>query len=133
MRAEIEGQNIKTEVLVEARGDFSHIDAHCLVRAVRKKDPYALKVWDEFTIRLAQGIGTILMNFNPEVVILGTIAVHSGELLLHPLRQQLTHFAWRENTTACRLEASTLGEEISELSGLALAKLALIKLGNQSK
>lgn len=61
------------------------------------------------------------MNFNPEVVILGTIAIHSQELLLDPIRSYLPRFAWRQNIAACRIEASSLGDQISELSGLALA------------
>jgi glucokinase len=130
MREEIQRDNIKTEVLLQANGHLDQIDAACLIKAVQKKDAYALKVWDEFTIRLAQGIGTVLMNFNPEVVILGTIAIHSGNLLLDPVKKQLPHFAWKENVQACRIIASSLGEEISELSGLALARQALVKLGH---
>lgn len=129
MREEIQKQKIQTQILEEAGGHLEHIDAGCLVEAVRKKDPYALKVWEEFILRLAQGIGVVLMNFNPEVAILGTIAIHSGTLLLEPLRKQLPHFAWRENVQACRIEASSIGDRISELSGLALAKQVLARLG----
>ncbi len=129
MREEIQRDGITTAILEEAKGKMDQIDAGCLIRAVRKKDPYALKVWDEFILRLAQGIGVVLMNFNPEVVILGTIAIHSGALLLDPLKKQLPHFAWKENVRACRIEVSALGDQISELSGLALAKQALAKLG----
>jgi len=124
MREEIEIDKIDTQVLKEAHGLTENIDVGCLIAAVKKKDPYALRVWDEFILRLAQGVGTILMNFNPEVVILGTIAIHSGRALLDPLKKQLSHFAWRENIQSCRIEASSLGDQISELSGLALAKLA---------
>jgi glucokinase len=125
MQEEIQRDSIKTDILVEANGDISHVDVVCLVNAVRKKDKYALKVWDEFILRLAQGIGVVLMNFNPEVVILGTIAIHAGPLLFEPLKKQLARFAWKENIHACRIEASAIGDAISELSGLALAKQAL--------
>jgi len=129
MQEEIKRENIQTDILVEANGDLSHVDVGCLVNAVKKKDKYALKVWDEFILRLAQGIGVVLMNFNPEVVVLGTIAIHAGPLLLEPLKKQLPRFAWKENIHACRIEASAIGDRISELSGLALAKQALSKLG----
>ena len=129
MQKEILENQIKTQVLIEANGDIHHVDAACLVNAVKKGDRYALKVWDEFILRLAHGIGVVLMNFNPEVVILGTIAIHAGPLLIEPLRKQLPRFAWRENVHACRIEASSIGDRISELSGLALAKQALSKLG----
>lgn len=122
MQEEIQRDHITTDILVEANGDINHIDAACLVNAVKKKDKYALKIWDEFIMRLAQGIGVVLMNFNPEVIILGTIAIHAGPLLLEPLKKQLPRFAWKENINACRIEASAIGDRISELSGLALAK-----------
>lgn len=97
------------------------VDAAYLVHQVAAKDPYALKIWEEFIVRLAQGIGTVLMNFNPEVVLLGTIAVHAGPLLLEPLKKELPRFAWKQNIESCRIEASAIGDRLSELSGLALA------------
>jgi glucokinase len=124
MREEIAHEKIDTQVLKEAGGHLDKIDAGCLIAAVKKKDPYALRIWEEFIMRLAQGVGTVLMNYNPEAVILGTIAIHSGSLLLEPLRKQLPRFAWKENIQSCRIEASALGDHISELSALALAKLA---------
>lgn len=117
MKDEIHREKIETII--------NPIDAAGLVEAVKKKDKYALKVWDEFVLRLAQGIGVVLMNFNPEAVILGTIAIHSGPLLLDPLKKLLPRFAWKENIEACRIEPSAIGDRLSELSGLALAKQAL--------
>lgn len=125
MREEIAVGNIETQVLKEAGGRPERIDAGCLIKAVQKGDPYAQKIWNEFTLRLAQGIGTVLMNFNPEALILGTIAIHSGPLLLDPVKRLLLQFAWKENVNACRIEASALGDSISELSGLAVAIEAL--------
>lgn len=113
MEKEIVEKKIKTKIL-----DVGEIDAAALVYAVAQQDPYALKVWDEFVLRMAQGIGTVLMNFNPEVLLLGTIAIHAGPLLLKPMQKLLPRFAWKENIEACRIEMSTVG---AELSGLALA------------
>jgi glucokinase len=123
MQADI-AEGKKTSILQEARGEIERVDVGCLIAAVKHKDPYALQIWEEFILRLAQGVGTVLMNFNPEVVILGTIAVHAGPLLLEPLKKEIAHFAWKENRKGCRIEASALGDRLSELSGLALAKLA---------
>ncbi len=121
MQKEIRKRKIKTDLLIEANGEIDQIDAACLVRAVMRRDPYATEVWDEFILRLAQGIGVVLMNFNPEVILLGTIAIHSGSLLLDPLKKALPRFAWKENIRSCSIEASRIGETLSELSGLALA------------
>lgn len=124
MREEIGREKIETLILKEAKGHLDQIDAGCLINAVKKKDSYACRIWDEFTLRLAQGVGTVLMNFNPEALILGTIAIHSGNLLFDPLKRHLPRFAWKENINACRIEASALGAHSSELSALALAKQA---------
>ena len=120
MQREIAEQRIETRVLEEAGGVLARIDAGCLIRAVRQQDPYALAIWEEFILRLAQGVGVVLMNFNPEALLLGTIAAHSGPLLLEPLQALLPRFAWPENIRGCRIEASVLGDRIGELSGLAL-------------
>lgn len=124
MQEEIQQRNIATEVLHEAGGDLKKIDAACLIRAVQKHDAYALEVWEGFIERLAQGIGVVLMAFNPEAIILGTMAIHAGPALFDPLKKALPRFAWKEPIAACRIEASRLGK-ISELSGIALALTGL--------
>ncbi len=120
MQKEVGQKGIETAVLQEAGGDLKKIDAACLIRALKQSDPYAQEVWNGFIERLAQGIGIVLMAFNPEVVILGTMAMHAGPLLLDPLKQTLPRFAWKEALQACRIETSRL-EKISELSGVAVA------------
>ncbi len=120
MQKEIQLNQIDTAVLHEAKGDLAKIDATCLIRAVKKSDPYALTIWSEFIERLAQGIGIVLMAFNPEAIILGTMAKHAGDHLFDPLKQALPRFAWKEPLAACRIEASQL-QALSELSGIAVA------------
>ncbi|OGN56371.1 MAG: hypothetical protein A3D96_05335 [Chlamydiae bacterium RIFCSPHIGHO2_12_FULL_44_59] len=125
MQKEIQEKSINTKILELAQGNIGKIDAACLVNAVKENDPYARTIWSEFTLRLAQGIGVVLMNFNPEALILGTIAIHAGDYLLNPVKEHLINFAWKPNVLSCRVEASAIGEEISELSGIALAIQAL--------
>jgi len=120
MRETIRQKKISTQVLQEAHNDFDKIDAACLIKAVRQNDSYALEVWGEFIERLAQGIGIVLMVLNPQVIILGTMAMHAGPLLLTPLKQALPRYAWKEALVTCRIEASQL-TQISELSAIALA------------
>lgn len=120
MQKEIDQKQIDTVILQEAGGDLKKIDAACLIRAIRKSDPYALEVWDGFIERLAQGIGIVLMAFNPQALILGTMAKHAGPFLFDPLRKALPRFAWKEPLEACRIDSSRL-EKLSELSGIAVA------------
>jgi glucokinase len=121
VREKIRTDGIETRILAEAGGDLERIDHRCISRAARAGDIFALKEWDTYTDRLAQGIGSLIQAFNPARILLGTIAVREGEFLLDPLRNKLPRFTWDWPLRSCTVEASTLGDRIPELSGLAVA------------
>jgi len=97
------------------------LDFRALVAAAREGDALAVEFWTEFVERLAQGIGATLMFFNPSVVVLGTIAIHTGEFLLGPLRAALPRFAWDVSREGVAIAPSALGEKIGDLAALAVA------------
>ncbi len=121
IREKIKNEKVHTQILKEAGGDIDKIDASHLIEAVKKNDAFALSVWEDFIERLAQGIGVVLMCFNPQAIVLGTIAIHAQDHLLKPLRKALPKYAWKQPIETCRIEASVLGKQSSELSALALA------------
>jgi glucokinase len=114
-------EKIKTKILDEAEGVIEQIDVPCLIRALKAKDAFAIEIWHEFIIRLAQGIGIIIQTLNPQAIILGTIAIHAQDLLLKPLKKELPRFCWKDPLEKCRIEPSSIGQNISELSAIALA------------
>lgn len=97
------------------------IDFKAFAEAVRAGNPHARAEWDHYVERLAHGIGTLIMILNPEVIFLGTIAWHTGELLLAPLRERVKRYAWESCVRACVIRATSLGERIGDLSALAVA------------
>ncbi|MBS3904737.1 MAG: ROK family protein [Simkania sp.] len=121
LQKKIKHEQVHTQILKEAGGNIDTIGANHLIEAVKKNDAFALSIWEDFIERLAQGIGVILMCFNPEAIVLGTMAIHAQDLLLTPLIKTLPKYAWKQPIGACRIEASILGSQISELSALALA------------
>jgi len=121
MQDEIKQKQIKTLILEEADGRIEKIDMKCLTAAVKKDDGYALEIWEEFIDKLAQGIGILLMTLNPDAIILGTIAFHTHELLMAPLKRALAQYAWSMPLDHCRIEESRLSDQISQLAPLALA------------
>jgi len=127
IREEIKHEKVCTQILKEAGGEIEKIEVTHLIKAVKKKDPFALSIWEDFIEKLAQGIGIMLMCYNPEALILGTIAIHAQDLLLVPLRKALPNYAWKEPLACCRISCSTLGDKSSELSALALAISGLKK------
>ena len=107
--------------LPEVNGRLDKLGYPSLRAAVRNEIPLALEMWDEIAFRLAQGIGTLLHIFNPEIVVLGTVAYYSGELLLEPVRTYLPRFAWPDMRDPCTVAVTALGDRIGELSGVSVA------------
>ncbi len=107
--------------LPEVKGNLKALGYPALIPAVRADIPLALELWDEVCLRTAQGIGLMLMAYNPEVVVLGTIALHAGDLLLEPVRRHLPRFAWRDVRAPAKISVSALGASIGELAGPATA------------
>lgn len=121
MQEEIARKKVRTQILEEANGDVTKIDMKCLTAAVKKDDAYALEIWEGFIERLAQGIGILLMTLNPDAIVLGTIAAHTHELVMAPLKRALSQYAWNMPLEHCRIEESHISTAISELGPLALA------------
>ncbi len=125
VREKIRADNIKTLILDEAGGDPALIDHRCLTAAARAGDEFACEEWENYLERLAQGIGILIQAFNPNVIILGTIAVFEGDFLLQPLRMKLEKYAWSWPREVCSIRASSLGSSIADLAGLAVGRTGL--------
>ncbi len=125
LRQRIEAEGIQTSILKHAGGDAKAIDVRAFREAVREGDPFAVEQWNEFVEYLAQGIGIMLQTINPRVIILGTIAIHSGPLLMDPLRAALPRYAWPQPIAAAEIVPSTLEGRIGDLSAIASALVSL--------
>ena len=135
------GRSIAARLKNEIKKDSNHpllqycggnpdlIDMKILETAVRDDNPYAVKFWDTMCMRNAQAIGQFMNIFNPEKIILGTIAWASGELFMKPLKQYLSQFSWPETANACDVTVTALGREIGEYSGIAVALNSLYEKG----
>ncbi|HMO03561.1 MAG TPA: ROK family protein [Kiritimatiellia bacterium] len=110
-----------SSVLDESNGDPKGLTLSAIARAAARQDALALRYWDTFLERLAQGIGTLCMCFNPSAIVLGTAAIHTGDLLLNPLRERLARYAWPDALKDLKIAPSALGPQIGELGALALA------------
>lgn len=110
-------------------GDLDKLDYLKLREAVHQNVPFAVQFWDEVCMRLAQGIGIHMMSFNPELIVLGTLAVYSGELLMSRVRHYLPQFVWPSVLSACQIQPAALGSDIGELSGPCVALDGLLEQG----
>lgn len=108
-------------LMPEVNGDFKKLNYQILRAAVREGIPTAREMWDEICIRSAQALGAFMMIFNPQMIIMGTLAHYSGEMFMEPVRKHLPKFAWSQMCQSCQLTTPALGPQIGELAAVAPA------------
>jgi glucokinase len=119
VRADI-AQGVQTAILKEAGGDPAKIGMQEVRAAIRSGDKYACQKWDIFIEKMAHAVGILLMSINPEAIVMGTLAIHGGDLFIPQMKKLLPKYAWQSSIDICRIEASVL-KNIGELAALAVA------------
>ncbi len=104
-----------------AKGKLSAITAVEALQAAREGDRAAREVWRETGFYLGLGIANLVQVLNPQVVVLGTIAVHAGELLLRPTRRAAREHTWPRAWKAVKIAPAQLGSRVGDLAALCCA------------
>lgn len=107
-------------VLSLAGGSIAAITAAHVVEAARQGDPFARKILAEAGTYLGLAIAGLIQLLNPERVILGTLAVHAGDLLLDPTREAIAEFAWSRSAAGCTVLPAELGDRAQDLAAVCL-------------
>jgi glucokinase len=101
------------------------VTARDLAELARSNDADALAIWDEVGRHLGRGLAILLDVLNPEVIVIGSIAVRLGELVLRPAREELEREALPGAVEACRIVPAALGERLGDVASLCAAIRAL--------
>jgi glucokinase len=108
-------------LLVEkAGGKPDQITAQVVIEAAREGDGLALRILEEAGTYMGIGLANLIQIVNPERIVLGTIAVHAGDLILHPIRRAVRDFAWRRSAEVCEVVPAALGDRAQDLAAIAL-------------
>jgi glucokinase len=102
-------------------GSAETITAVHALEAARAGDRAAREVWRETGQYLGIGIANLVQVLNPQVVVLGTIAVHARGILLGPTRRSAREHAWPRAWKAVRIVPAKLGERVGDLAALCCA------------
>jgi glucokinase len=113
-----------------AGGEVDKIDMIAIEKAVRDGNNYAVMLWEELSLRHAQAIGAIINIFNPDKVILGTMAWATGELFMEPLMKHLPDYCWSQMLDECDVVPGKLERAIGDYAGLAVALNYLYEAGS---
>lgn len=111
-----------SDVLSRAGGDRDAIRPEHLVAAAREGDAFARGEFDRWLDFLARGIVPLVMAFEPERIVLGTIATAAGQsLCFDPLHERVTAALWPHQAERLSIVPAELGEELPQRAGLAVA------------
>ncbi len=129
IQEELAGQTGHAMLNYAKDGLLENLDMLSLENAARDGVGYAVKLWDEMCLRDAQAFGMLMNIFNPEKIVLGTIAYAAGDFFMEPVKKYLPDFAWKETLEACQVVPSLLKRDIGSYAGLAGALYELKQTG----
>jgi glucokinase len=113
---------VSSQVFALAEGERGRIGSELLLAAARDGDGFALDELGRWLDLLAHGIASITMAFDPERIVLGTIAVAAGdELCFIPLRERVAKLLWSSQVDRLSIVPAALGRQLPEQAALAVA------------
>lgn len=86
--------------------------------AARGGDRAARAAFDQAARMLGRGLATLTMLVNPERIVLGTLAVHAGDLLLPTVRRTLVRGVWPRLAEGLEVVPAQLGDRAQDLAAL---------------
>ena len=103
-----------------ANGCSEAVKSEHVLEAARRNDVLALQLVEETAYYMGWGIANVVNILNPDIVLLGTIAIAAGDLLLNPIRKTFSEFAMTRPAEAVKIAPAALGEALSDLAAVAL-------------
>ena len=111
-----------SRVVALAGGDRRRIGPESLLAAAREGDAFAVDELARWIDHLAAGIVPLVMAFDPERIVLGTIAVAAGDALCFaPLRAKVASRLWPHQAERLEIVPASLGDALPEQAALAAA------------
>lgn len=107
-------------LLTLADGAVAAVKSEHVLAAARTGDPLALELVQETADYMGWGIANAVNILNPDIVLLGTIAVAAGDLLLIPIRERVAALAMDRPAAAVQIAPAALGDALGDLAAIAL-------------
>ena len=92
-----------------------------LSAAARRKDPIALRVWDEYTTQLAAGLASCVWLLNPDRIVIGGGVARAGAVLFDPLKKKLLGQVAPSFRTGLKIVPAKFGNDAGIIGSAAVA------------
>ena len=110
----------QTKIVALAEGEIESVRSEHVLQAARDGDALAIALVEETAYYMGWGIANLVNILNPQIVLLGTIAVAAGDLLLDPIRRTVTEMAMQRPVEAVKIMPAELGDSIGDLAAISL-------------
>jgi glucokinase len=109
------------ELFPQRWGPTGDISTPEIVQLSLAGDADALAVVEHVASYLGQGLAILADILNPQMIVIGSMAVRLGEVLLAPARRAMQAEALPGTYAACRVVPAALGEGIGDIASLCAA------------
>lgn len=92
-----------------------------VVEAMLADDPEALSVAEEAGRWMGRGMALLVDTLNPQMIVLGSLAVALGDRILKPAQLSLASEALPQAVAACEIVPAKLGKKIGDVASLMAA------------
>ena len=110
----------RTSILALAGGQMDLVRSEHVLQAARDGDALAMALVEETAYYMGWGIANLVNILNPQIVLLGTIAVAAGGLLLDPIRRTVKEMAMQRPLESVKIMPAELGDSIGDLAAISL-------------
>ncbi len=109
------------ELRYPQRWSADQVTVRELAELANAGDADALAVLAEAGRYLGRGLAILIDILNPEVIVIGSLAVRLGDLVLRPAHEEVRREALPGAVAACRIVPAALGERIGDVAALCAA------------
>lgn len=114
------GNASATRLLNLANNSIENVKSEHVLQAARTGDVLALQLVKETAYYMGWGIANLVNILNPDIVLLGTIAIAAGDLLLNPIRKTVSELAMTRPAEVVKIAPAQLGDALGDLAAIAL-------------
>ncbi|MDX9883460.1 MAG: ROK family protein [Prolixibacteraceae bacterium] len=97
------------------------VTAQTVAEAAIKGDPLAAGIYETCGTYMGRALSVLIDILNPEMIILGSIFVRSGDLLISAINRQIEAEALPHSSRVCQIAPAKLGESIGDYAALSVA------------
>ena len=105
-------------ILTAHRGTLT---AREVCAAAKRGDAVAMRIVRKTGERLGQVLAMLVDVLNPQRIVIGGIAMRTGDMILGPAREVIAREALPPSARSCRVVSAGLGERIGDVAALCVA------------